>query len=115
MKFLKRMRGVLCGGHADGERGVGAGIRRAAGEKLDGAVCAGASPVCARSTIRRRRSIPRGRENICRNMNSAQCRRRRAAKPTAAQIEEIDVSTAQVTDARGIRVGMTLNEALERI
>ena len=32
--------------------------------------------------------------------------------PTAAQIEEIDVSTAQVTDARGVRVGMTLNEAL---
>ena len=35
-----------------------------------------------------------------------------SGKPTAAQIEEIDVSTAQVTDARGIRVGMTLNEAL---
>ena len=32
--------------------------------------------------------------------------------PTAAQIEEIDVSTAQVTDARGVRVGMTLSEAL---
>ena len=32
--------------------------------------------------------------------------------PTAEQIEEIDVSTAQVTDARGVRVGMTLNEAL---
>ena len=35
-----------------------------------------------------------------------------SGKPRAAQIEEIDVSTAQVTDARGIRVGMTLNEAL---
>ena len=32
--------------------------------------------------------------------------------PTAAQIEEIDVSTAQVKDARGVRVGMTLSEAL---
>ena len=32
--------------------------------------------------------------------------------PTAAQIEEIDVSTAQVTDVRGVRVGMTLSEAL---
>lgn len=32
--------------------------------------------------------------------------------PTAEQIEEIDVSTAQVTDARGIRVGMSLSEAL---
>lgn len=32
--------------------------------------------------------------------------------PAAAQIEEIDVSTAQVTDARGVRVGMTLTEAL---
>ena len=33
-------------------------------------------------------------------------------RPTAAQIEEIDVSTAQVTDARGVRVGMSLGEAL---
>ena len=38
-----------------------------------------------------------------------------SGKPTAAQIEEIDVSTAQVTDARGIRVGMTLNEALLKL
>ena len=35
-----------------------------------------------------------------------------SGKPTAAQIEEIDVSTAQVTDARGVRVGMTLDDAL---
>ena len=34
------------------------------------------------------------------------------AAPTAEQIEEIDVSTAQVTDARGVRVGMSLDEAL---
>lgn len=34
------------------------------------------------------------------------------AAPTAEQIEEIDVSTAQVTDARGVRVGMSLGEAL---
>ena len=35
-----------------------------------------------------------------------------SGKPTAVQIEEIDVSTAQVTDARGVRVGMTLDDAL---
>ena len=32
--------------------------------------------------------------------------------PTAEEIAQIDVSTAQVTDARGVRVGMTLGEAL---
>lgn len=66
----------------------------------------------APSTIRRRRSIPARPGEYLQEYEFGTVQAATSGKPTAAQIEEIDVSTAQVTDARGIRVGMTLNEAL---
>lgn len=111
MKFLKRMAAFCTAAMLTGSAGVGAGIRRAAGEKLDGAVCPGAQPACAVNDPAQTLDPARPGEYL-QEYEFGTVQAATSGKPTAAQIEEIDVSTAQVTDARGIRVGMTLNEAL---